>query len=206
MPKRVLVSQAEGLTEDGRSFDRLDHAWLRLLLACDLVPVPVPNDMALVSRLWQQVRPAGLVVIGDGVPVEWGGDQPARDATAHRLLDFAYAAQVPVVGIDYGMQLMVLREGGLHAANPRDPASLYDIRIKGERATVQGRNPHMITDAGPAFSVWAQAIQDDSVEGVRHRQHPALGLAWRPDLPTKLQARDVTLIRGHFADPSGRSR
>lgn len=206
MPKRVLVSQAEGIAEDGRSFDRLDHAWLRLLLACDLVPVPVPNDMALVSRLWQQVRPAGLVVIGDGVPVEMGGEQPARDATAHRLLDFAYAAGVPVVGIDYGMQLMALREGGQWAANPRDIPGLYDIRVKGERISVQGSNPHIITDAGPAFSVWAQAIHDPSIEGVRHRDHPALGLAWRPDLPAKLQSRDIALIKGHFSDPSGRSR
>jgi len=89
---------------------------------------------------------------------------------------------------------------------PVPDAPLETEALKGERVSVQGSNPHIITDAGPAFSVWAQAIHDPSLEGIRHRDHPALGLAWRPDLPAKLQSRDLALIKGHFADPSGRSR
>ena len=49
---------------------------------------------------------------------------------------------MPVVDIDYDMQLMALREGGQWAANPRDIPGLYDIRVKGERISVQGSNPH----------------------------------------------------------------
>jgi putative glutamine amidotransferase len=133
--------------------------------------------------------------------------RPDRDAGEIALLAAAAEAELPVLGICRGMQLMVAAAGGelhqdlpafvghhRHRAVPGEFGS-HDVEIVagsrlhaliGPHATVPSYHHQGVADAG-ALEVSGHA-DDGTVEAVEHGEAPFwLGVLWHPEAGTDLR-------------------
>jgi len=178
---------------------------------------------------------------GDVDPANWGAERhqatetdPVRDAAELLLMRAALDADLPVLGVCRGMQIMAVVTGGsLHqhlpdligherhrAASGTDPlaadASAYgrhDVVLKpgstartllGPRLTVNSFHHQAIDDPG-SFTVSGWCPEDRVVEIIEDRGRSfALGVQWHPERTTDLRV--FAALAEAAADRSGLSR
>jgi putative glutamine amidotransferase len=168
----------------------------------------------------------GMVFAGGGDidPANWGAEphpatdsDPVRDASELILMRAALAADLPVLGICRGMQLMAVATGGsLHqhlpdlvghdrhrAAAGTDPLAVdssafghHDVvltsgsaarALLGPRLTVNSFHHQAIDDPG-RFTVTGRCPDDRVVEVVEDRHRSfALGVQWHPERTSDLR-------------------
>lgn len=142
-------------------------------VAPDLLWMPLPNlgpdTIVRFCSRWQINR---LLLTGGDNP----GDDPARDATEHALLDWAYDKKIPTLGVCRGMQVMAVWAGGELV-----PVDGHVAR----RHTVDGREVNsfhaLAVRAGvPGFKVEARA-EDGTVEAISCWNAPMHGVMWHPE-------------------------
>ena len=174
----VAVSQRVDIVpRRGERRDALDQSWTRLLAACGLVAVPVPNDPDVAAAMFAAIGSAGLLLTGGNDLARYGGDAPERDETERLLLQLARERRLPVMGVCRGMQVIQdafgvpLRrvEGHVAVRHPVD-----GIR------TVNSFHGFGATTTVPALEVLAHAA-DGVVEAIRHADEPIVGQMWHPE-------------------------
>ena len=139
---------------------------------------------------------------GEAAHPETAGLRPDRDEGELELLDAALAADMPVLGICRGMQLMSVHAGGhLHQhlpdlvghENHRPATGVYGehpVRVQtgsrlgsilGERVHVRSYHHQGVVDAGTLAVVgWAE---DGTIEAVEDpAQGFAVGVLWHPEI------------------------
>ena len=103
----IAVSQrVEVEARYGERRDCLDQAWVRFLSACRLTPLAVPNAAAVVREICAAVPIRGILLTGGNDLSAYGGDTPERDLTEAALLNIAQEADLPVLGVCRGMQMI----------------------------------------------------------------------------------------------------
>ena len=183
-------------------------------------PVGGPGDLA---RLVERVD--GLLLTGgddfDTERLGLGPTHPAAVRTPTGKQDFdlelaraALDAGLPVLGICYGMQLLVLAEGGAlyqhlpedrpgcqeHAGGAVHPVHLEPdtklARLLGvESLPVVSRHHQALSNTGPLWSVSARD-GEGLIEAVERPDHPfAIGVQWHPELSEEGSLHD-RLFRG----------
>lgn len=186
--QRVAIDPAHGERRDA-----LDQRWAPFLAACGLLPVPVPNDPALAVALAERVGVAGLLLTG-GNDI---GTAPERDATERRLVEWAEAHGLPVLGVCRGMQ-MLLDLAGI----PMEPvsghvATRHAVRLGDARIEVNSYHGFAARSVSGALEAWGVA-DDGVVEAVRHRSRPTRGIMWHPEREAPFRAADVELVATLF--------
>lgn len=195
--KYVLVSQRVDISAHGERRDALDQRWARLLAACGLIAIPVPNLAASVAALFSLPDLAGVLLTGGNDLPSCGGDVPERDATEAALLDAAGEHNLPVLGVCHGMQVIQSRYGVALEAVTGHVMPEQDILIEGVRTRVNSYHRYGARSNMSELHTWA--IADDGViKAVRHAQLPLLGIMWHPERIEPWAARDCALIRQHF--------
>lgn len=158
----------------------------------------------------------GLVLVGGGDldPASYGqarhpasrGVDPARDASERALLEAALAADLPVLAICRGHQLLNVALGGTlfqhlpdvagHEAHRRAGGEFEDVDVvtvpgtttaaaMGERATVRCSHHQAIDRLGDGLVVAARALGPGAVEVVEAVELPGrrfvVGIQWHPE-------------------------
>jgi len=102
--QRVVVDPPHGTRRDC-----LDQVWVKFLLECGLIPIPIPNSVEAALQISGKV--SGIVLTGGNDLIACGGDAPERDETETALLDLAVHRDLPVLGVCRGMQMIQHRFG-----------------------------------------------------------------------------------------------
>ena len=180
----------------GERRDALDQSWVRLLAACGLVALPMPNHAATARTMIEAMPPTGLLLTGGNDLARYGGDAPERDETERLLLQLSRARRLPVLGVCRGMQVIQDAFGVPQAAIPGHVAIRHrlDGTMHGE---VNSFHAYGATETVADLEVLARA-PDGIVEAVRHRSEPILGQMWHPERESPYDAGDLSRIRSHF--------
>ena len=182
--QRVAIDPAHGERRDA-----LDQRWWPFLAACGVLPVPMPNEPELAVALAERVGAAGLLLTG-GNDI---GTAPERDDTERRLVDWAEARGLPVLGVCRGMQMLLTLAGVPLEPVAGHVATRHTIRLGEERREVNSYHGFAARTVGGDLDAWGVA-DDGVVEAVRHRSRPTQGILWHPEREAPFHAGDIELV------------
>lgn len=134
-------------------------------------------DELLAKQSWKSgLQGIDLVVLSGGESI---GVDERRDAFEFQLLHKARNAQVPVLGICRGMQLMMAQEGVFPSDILGHAGSRHNITgvIQGE---VNSCHHYGFYSFPQGFDLISSA-DDASIESVHHKKNNWLGVLWHPE-------------------------
>jgi len=206
--------------------DALNHSYVALCERLAIIPVLIPNALADPVTLCLELGISGVILTGGNdvqLPDETLGPAtaaPRRDGQERQVLDFALAADLPVLGICRGLQFLNVYFGGGLSYGPRTPNGgllphvATQHRVELTTAAIRQRlgasfmvvnsyhNDYVLSDQlAPPLSAFAVCAADGVVEGVNHRTKQVLGLQWHPERAGSDIERDNLLLQG-FLDGS----
>ncbi|MBF0179866.1 MAG: gamma-glutamyl-gamma-aminobutyrate hydrolase family protein [Magnetococcales bacterium] len=193
----AVTQRVDGAPGRDERRDALDQRLPAFLAEAGWCAVPVPNLLGELLGAWlNRVRPAGVVLSG-GNDI---GACPERDATERRLLVWAGALSLPVVGICRGMQMLAVHAGGSLRKVTGHVATRH--ALQGE-ATGEVNSFHQfsLANAPPGYRVTARA-PDGVIEAIRHERLPWVGCMWHPEREVPFVAADLTRMAEWLARPS----
>ena len=190
---RVVVDPVRGSRSDA-----IDQRWWPFLGSCGVDPVPMPNDPAAAVRLARDLSIGGVLMTGGNDLVELGGDAPERDRTETALLDFALSADVPVVGVCRGMQLLLRRFGVPLARVDGHVSARQTVLVDRRSRIVNSYHNWAAVRTTPPLRTWATG-PGGVVKAIAHDTKPLVGIMWHPErLPWHQTDEDRRLIRARF--------
>jgi N5-(cytidine 5'-diphosphoramidyl)-L-glutamine hydrolase len=178
--------------------DCLDQAWIRFVLGCGLMPVPVPNTTEAARALCQKVTVDGIVLTGGNDLAVLGGDAPERDTAESALLDLAEKRRLPVLGVCRGMQVLQHRLGISLTRVSGHVAPRQVIRIDGRSVEVNSYHNFGTVENRAPFEVWAVA-EDGVIKAIRDPRRRVVGIMWHPERLDPFASRDRDMFRNLFA-------
>lgn len=209
---RVAISQRVDVIRDyGERRDALDQAWYELLGQLGALALPVPNAPDCLDAWLEATKPQAIVLSGGNDPAGTPGATqvaPERDETERRLLDYARANELPVLGVCRGAQYMNLYCGGRLRRVDGHVAQRHAVRIEAGAllpalAGLAEVNSFHNAAIGPddlGRNLQTAATADDgTIEAFVHTTLPWVGILWHPERePAPHVAQDLNLIRQHF--------
>ena len=200
--KTVLVTQRVSIdSKSGERRDALDQAWQRFLERCDLVALPVPNQLHAAEHLLGTVAHVGVLLTGGNDLACVGGDAPERDAVEASLVEHARASHLPVLGVCRGMQFLIAHFGGELERVDGHAGTAHSISL--ESASRSVNSYHMFGSRSlPAELVVTARAEDGVVEAMRHRNFAMCGTMWHPERENPAHADDIAMFRRWFGTSS----
>ncbi|WP_201241541.1 gamma-glutamyl-gamma-aminobutyrate hydrolase family protein [Halorhodospira halophila] len=195
---------------DGRdeTRDALDVRLAGLLWSLGFVPIPLCSAVAAAqgdatdnacaaAAYLDALAPEGIVLSG-GNDI---GQAPERDRLEHAALAYARLPGVPVLGICRGLQMIHVHQGG--ELEPLSGHVAVEHTVTGAWLGGQRRvnSYHDLGLAEEALGAELEPLawaEDGSVEALRHRDLPWLGIMWHPERDTPTSEADRTLIKSHL--------
>lgn len=198
--KRILISQRIDVVQ-GRNEERdaLDVRWAELLFSLGFLPIPVCSALADQPDYLVQLQPDAIILSG-GNDI---GQAPTRDRLETKLLDYAKAQQLPVLGVCRGMQMLNHYLGGSLVTVSGHVATRHALQGAWAQQygyqQVNSYHNQAFTQATLAADLKVLATSSDGViEAVACSHLPWLGIMWHPEREAHLQSADQKLLSQHL--------
>lgn len=193
----IVVSQRVDFIKDrGENRDALDQRLTRWLASLGGLPIPAPNNLGSSFELWlERLKPQGIVLSGGNDL----GESPERDATEKILIDYAIYAELPLLGICRGMQMLAHHAGEVLTkidghVSIRHSLMKNDSETLPLPAEVNSFHTWAVLRCPKNYSVLATA-PDKSIEAIRHIERPWEGWMWHPEREHTFLESDLTRAR-----------
>ena len=201
-PPIVLISMRVDAVRERR--DALDQAWYSVLQKMGASPCLVPNaGSEHAIRLVADLQPALILLTGGNDLLATGaveGTAPERDDVEACLIDHAAMHAIPLFGVCRGMQMIVSHYGGTLQPGDGHSGTEHGLISEGNspswnRPSVNSFHDWIIREEDLPADLEPLARADDgSIEAVRHRIYPQMGVLWHPERhPWAME--DVELMR-----------
>lgn len=195
--KTLLVSQrVEVIKSYGERRDCLDQSWCDFIHACGFLPVPVMNRETDINALADLASPAGILLTGGNDLASYGGDAPERDETERRLIELGIAANIPVMGVCRGFQMIVDHFGGKlervqgHVACRHQIDGLFAREVNSYHNLAARTVPEN-------FEILARS-DDGVIEAIQSREQRLMAIMWHPERETPYRQEDIDLFTQFF--------
>jgi putative glutamine amidotransferase len=192
--KTVAISQRVDNHPERREVrDALDQRLVDWVLEAGYLPLPIPNALGDALSTWLNTIQPGAILLSGGNDI---GECIVRDNTEKKLLDFARAKSLPVLGICHGMQIM-----GAWAGVALQPCANH-VRVRhdlhgGFAENVNSYHNFALAQCPSDFHVTAQT-DDGTIEAIRHNTLPWEGWMWHPEREPEFDQRHMERVRKLF--------
>jgi putative glutamine amidotransferase len=200
--RRIGISQRHWPAE-AKAFDRdgLDSAWANWLSkqwpTNSFLALPnfeAPSQLLAYVEHWQ----LNAFILSGGGDARLSARRVANEAA---LLDHAEQHRLPVLGVCRGMQVLHLRSGGALCALKGHVRSVHAVNGRDVNMLVNSWHEFGIDALTPSWEALARA-SDGSVEAMRHKKLPWIGLMWHPERDQGDSAVIWPWIAHAFSQPS----
>lgn len=204
---KILITMRVDAVRERR--DAIDQAWYPIIHHLGATPILVPNaGVEHASHLISGVKPDLILLTGGNDLASTGSDgetAPERDEVEAALIDEAARNSIPLFGVCRGMQMIVSHYGGALRLGTGHAGTHHGlISIQGceswRRNSVNSFHDWVIPEEGLPETLEALAkAEDGTIEAVRHRTHPQMGILWHPER-SPWAPEDVDLMRSFMID------
>jgi len=190
--------------------DALDVRWGPFLQSAGLVPIALPDGVAVDAMLECVPRVAGLILTGgnDLSSVDDSALSVRRDRTENAACDRARELGLPILGVCRGLQLLGARSGMALESVDGHVATRHALDVSASSqwlAAFAGREVNSYHGFAPAdgssagMNVAARSA-DGCVEALESADGKCLGIMWHPEREERPAEADVALFRSFFGD------
>lgn len=183
----LRVINAENYSEKR---DGLSQDWSEFFKKFNSIPIFIPNNMENIESYLANIGINGIILSGgDNI-----GENPERDNTETKLIQYGIDNNIPIFGVCRGMQMINHFFKGTiktnsskdHVNNPHKikiSNNFFSENLNSEKITVNSFHNNIIDDEnlGEDLNVFARTLFDNSIEGFFHRKHRILGVMWHPE-------------------------
>ena len=180
--------------------DCADQRISLFLQKCGYLPVPIPNDVVIVSGMVERLKPNGIVLTGGNSLVKYGGNAPERDKVDHYLLELATVQKIPLYGFCRGMQSILDFFGNELIEVDNHVAVKHYIDGLLPRVEVNSYHRQACKELSNNALDIIMKTDDDVIEMVRHNSFPIMGTMWHPEREKEFSLFDVKNVKSIIGD------
>ncbi len=190
-------------TDYNEKRDALSQDWSKFFEKLEINPLLIPNTIKNISSFLEDMDVHGLILSGgDNI-----GDNPNRDETEQKIIDYSFAKKIPLIGICRGMQVLNTFFGGAietlenskHVGNPHSVSLNKNFASFLQTENLQVNSFHnniiKLENLGKNLKPFAVA-NDYTIEGFYHTKLPMFGVMWHPE--RNLNDKNELIIRKIF--------
>lgn len=190
-------------TDYNEKRDVLSQDWSKFFEKLEINPLLIPNTIKNISSFLEDMHVHGLILSGgDNI-----GDNPDRDETEQKIIDYSFAKKIPLIGICRGMQVLNTFFGGAietlenskHVGNPHSVSLNKNFASFLQTENLQVNSFHnniiKLENLGKNLKPFAVA-NDYTIEGFYHTKLPMFGVMWHPE--RNLNDKNELIIRKIF--------
>lgn len=166
--------------------DSLSHDWPILFQQLGFSPLLIPNSILDIPLFLDEMKVSGLVLSGgDNM-----GDEPLRDKTEKKIIEYAISNSIPLIGICRGMQVINSFFGGkiqildtsIHV-NQSHTINFNNNFLLNNSIVVNSFHHNVIDsiNLGKNLLPFAISKTDNTVEGFFHNELQIFGVMWHPE-------------------------
>lgn len=177
--------------------DSLDQKWFEFLNECEIVAIPLPNNLEQVKKILERMKFDGFLLTGGGDLVEYGGDSPERDSVEKLLIEHAISDKLPLMGVCRGMQ-SIQNFFGVSLQKVKGHVSCtHAINFKNKEYMVNSFHNWSSRQSDPSFTVTGFSL-DGTIEAIEHVEYKIQGIMWHPERGLNFKDYDKELFMSFF--------
>ena len=199
--KTIIYTQRVDIIESyGERRDCADQRIPDFIYACGYLPVPIPNNNAIIQEFLKKINPFGIILVGGNSLVKYGGNAPERDITDNTLLSYAVKHKIPLYGFCRGMQ-SILNYFGSTLENVKGHVAVrHEISGIEENSEVNSYHSQGCLSLNCSSLEVVMRSEDGVIEKVKHKELPIIGTMWHPERENPFRERDIAMMKGLFDD------
>lgn len=186
----AVTQRTQIIAEHHETRDCLDQRWYDFLLACNITPLIIPNNLEVAKKIIYQAKCHGILLTG-------GNDSTQRSDTERFLLDFSIQKKIPVLGVCHGMQFIQKYFGDALQKISGHVVENQEIWINGIREQVNSYHDFGALNVSSDFTIWAKA-DDGVIKAIRHKHLSIVGVMWHPERYDIFKNNDIALFKNFF--------
>jgi N5-(cytidine 5'-diphosphoramidyl)-L-glutamine hydrolase len=192
-----ITQRVETIPAYSENRDALDQRWFEFLSECNLLPIIVPNHLAIVREMLKNFKFGGLLMTGGNAVPSTKGCILERDEVELYLLQYAINTNKPVLGVCHGMQVIQHRFDVPLGPVKGHVTPHQIILVNGQPQDVNSYHDWGTIETIPNIEVWALS-NDKIVKAIRHKSHPIVGIMWHPERFKTFRKFDIELFKNQF--------
>lgn len=195
----IAVTQRELFLKDAlETRDSLDRRWYNFFKKCDLIPIPLPNNIEIAKQIIQKFNITKSVLTGGGNIKSCGGSDFEREKVEDFLINQAVTKQdFRLLGVCRGMQKIQNHFGIQILPVQNHVTDKQKIIINENLEEVNSFHDFGTTQNNDQFDVFA--IADDGViKGIKHKKYNITGIMWHPERIDPYREQDIQLFQKIF--------
>ncbi len=194
--KKIIISQRVEVIENiNERRDTLSQEWSAFALECGFLPIILPNNVKLASKMVDSVSPDGIILSGGNDLVSYGGDSPERDDTERFLIKYAVENRLPILGVCRGMQMLLDYFGTkLHKVD----GHVRTMHILDNGHEVNSFHSRAAKECSEQIKVTARSEDGYAEEFVHKYYENVCGIMWHPERYIPFRKEDIDWIVRFF--------